>query len=297
MRKILILLPLFITCHLFQGNKTPIKENEEDIDETEYETDLTHTHTQNPKPIKRERIHSKHRLFELFEDHLNNICLQPPHFPQKCKVQICGITWIKIKSKTIVRRDKTPIPELKNKLKYSYAIAPIKYNDGYNANITPLILIEIFDSNIEVVSFKLTNHPGLELDLSKKTYDPNAISIIQTFYDEVRNSILRAAKYKIKSYGGEDVHLYGILNMPTISQPRVTGNVQLISIFADLFKNKQWESLQAEITIKDKTTNQEKTYQILLSSKVFNEFIKTTLLRHKGITNVHPTFQAPVKNE
>ncbi|ANF34397.1 hypothetical protein A7978_04620 (plasmid) [Borrelia turicatae] len=289
MKKIIILLTLFITCKISQTNKPSMAEEDKT---DEHKTNLEHDYEEFIPP-KRERIHSIHRAFELFEDYLTNICLQPPHIPLKCRVQVCGFSWIKIKSKHIVGTDKNIIPELKNKIKYSYAVAPIKYNDGYNANITPLILLEIFDANIKITSFKLTNHQNLELDLGKKTHDTNVNSIIQSYYNETRNSILREAKNKIKSYGGQDVYLYGIMNMPTPEKPQVIGSDRLISIFGNLFKNQQGASLQAEITIKDKINNQEKTYQILLSSKIFNEFIKTILSRHKGITNVNPKFKIP----
>ncbi|AHH11120.1 hypothetical protein bcCo53_001171 (plasmid) [Borrelia coriaceae] len=291
--RIMILLPLFLTCNLSQKHDTSTKGNKPD---NEYEHSLIPKPKNDPPPPI-PLVTTQDHSFKIHEDHLNDVCLQPFHLKRICGVEICGITWMKIESKNIMDINQTPIEELKNKLKYSYAVAPIKYNGGYNANITPFILLEVVDENIEVISFKLTHYPNLELDLSKDAHLNNSSILLKPLHKKIKNSILNRAKSKIQDHGGKNVYLYGELNLPTLNKAKVTGSDELISIFANLFKNQQWKNLEAEITIQDKASNQEQTYKILLNGRLFNEFIKTVLSKHQGIKNVNPTFKVPVEDK
>ncbi|ACH93874.1 S2/P23 family protein [Borrelia duttonii] len=193
-----------------------------------------------------------------------------------CPKPKCYITWMKIKAKEIVDQDKKVIAALKDKLRYSYSVSPIKYNNNYSNYVMPLILFESMDENIEVTSFNLTDHKNLDF---------NNKGVLGGWIQ----GIPKVEKSSEEGY--KNVYPYGILN--AISP---NGGEELISAFKSLYKNGKWDFMKAEIKVKDKTNNQESTHNILLDGKLFNEFIKTVINKHKGTTTANTKFQVPINN-
>ncbi|UPA09926.1 S2/P23 family protein (plasmid) [Borrelia nietonii YOR] len=189
--------------------------------------------------------------------------------------QKCHITWTKIKAKDIIGQDEKPLDALKNKLRYSYSVSPIKYNDKYSNYVMPLILFESMDENIEVTSFKLTNHTSLDFN------NKNVLGGITQGIPKVEKS---------SEAGYKNVYPYGILNALS-----PTGGDELISAFSALYANGKWHFMQAEIKVKDQT-NTETTHNILLSGKLFNEFMKTVISKHQGATTANTKFRVPIND-
>ncbi|BDU63349.1 hypothetical protein BOFE_08890 (plasmid) [Candidatus Borrelia fainii] len=194
----------------------------------------------------------------------------------KCRPRKCQITWMKIKAKEIIADNQKPLEALKGRLKYSYSVSPIKYNDQYSQYVMPLILFESMDENTEVTSFKLINHTNLDFNNKK-----------------ILGGIIQGIPNVEKSYeeGYKNVYPYGILNALN-----PTGGNELISAFAALYQNGKWNLMEGEIKVKDTQTNKETTHKILLSGKLFNEFLKSVISKHQGTTTANNKFRVPINN-
>lgn len=193
-----------------------------------------------------------------------------------CRPRKCQITWMKIKAKEIIGNNQKALEALKGRLKYSYSVSPIKYNDQYSTYVMPLILFESMDENIEVTSFKLINHTNLDFN------NKNVLGGIIQGIPKVEKS---------SEEGYKNVYPYGILNA---TNP--TGGDELISAFAALYQNGKWNLMEGEIKVKDTKTNNETTYKILLSGKLFNEFLKSVVSKHQGTTTANTKFRVPINN-
>ncbi|ETZ17962.1 P23-like cell envelope protein [Borrelia duttonii CR2A] len=281
MKKIIILLALFIiilsmaSCFL-----------DDQIDYSKVQLDQALSNIINKynhnklKDLQKEKVEKEEEeeeqtTFEVIEGKKEQ-CMCISWFLCSCSKTKSYITWMKIKAKEIVDQDKKVIAALKDKLRYSYSVSPIKYNNDYSKYVMPLILFESMDKNIEVTSFNLTDHK--KLDFNNKGVLGGWIQ-----------GIPKVEKSSEEGY--QNVYPYGILN--AISP---TGGEELISAFKSLYKNGKWDFMKAEIKVKDKTKNQESTYNILLDGKLFNEFIKTVINNHQGTTTANTKFQVPINN-
>ncbi|QFP42363.1 S2/P23 family protein (plasmid) [Borrelia miyamotoi] len=268
MQKIIIILPLFITCCCLSN----------DFSNIQNKTKKPYTHNKHKLKeeqkivINEQAIMNEQVTFEILEG-TKEKCMCLVCFWCGCPPK-CTITWMKIKAKEIIGKDKQPIESLKNKLRFSYSVSPIKYNDQYSKYVMPLILFESLEDNIQVTSFRLKDHPTLNFNNKK-------ILGIQGIPEMEKSS---EAEYK-------NVYPYGILN--AISP---TGGQELISAFTALYNNGKWNLLEAEITVKDETTQQQNTYTILLNGKLFNEFMKKIIEKYPGTTTANNQFRVPIND-
>ncbi|WP_025401327.1 S2/P23 family protein [Borrelia crocidurae] len=281
MKKIIILLALFIiilsiaSCFL-----------DDQIDYSKVQLDQALSNIINKynhnklKDLQKEKVEEEEEeeeqtTFEVIEGKKEQ-CMCISCWFCSCPQPKCYITWMKIKAKEIFDQDKKVLAALKDKLRYSYSVSPIKYNNNYSKYVMPLILFESMDENIEVISFNLTDHKNL--DFNNKGFLGGLIQ-----------GIPKVEKSSEEGY--QNVYPYGILK--AISP---TGGEELISAFKSLYKNGKWDFMKAEIKVKDKTNNQESTHNILLDGKLFNEFIKTVINKHQGTTTANTKFQVPINN-
>ncbi|WP_445436427.1 S2/P23 family protein [Candidatus Borreliella tachyglossi] len=278
MLKLIILLSLFAACNLantdiFDTPDTMLPLQHNQVDFSDNVISQAGKDWQNINGLRNQKTTSKNHKqeevrFDLLEGStskcLDLVCL---YFWKKCE-----ITWMKIKAKDIMNEDRKILLELKDKLRYSYSVSPIKYNDSYNSYVMPLILFESLDEKFEVKSFKLTEHANLDFN------NKRVLGGFMQGIPEVEKST---------EEGYKNIYPYGILN--SISP---TGGDELISAFAALYNDGSWTPMKAEITIKH--DNKETTYNILLSSKLFNEFMKAVIAKHPGLTTANTKFRIPV---
>ncbi|WP_233275082.1 S2/P23 family protein [Borrelia anserina] len=273
LRKIIILIPFFITCCSFSDDNTNIQsQNQQSL-----------TYSDNFNTSNEMLYDNNSKYATLIEDHSNFELLEGTQERCMCLLctccygythKKCQITWIKIKAKEILGKNVKPIDSLKNKLRYSYSVSPIKYNGNYSKYVMPLILFESLVDHIEVTSFKLTHHK--DLDFNNK----NVLGGIMQGIPKVEKS---------SENGYKNVYPYGILN--TVNP---TGGEELTSAFATLYRNGKWNFMEAEIKVKDTNTNQETTHKILLNSKLFYKFLKTVITKYPETTNANNKFLVPI---
>ncbi|ANF34395.1 p23 cell envelope protein (plasmid) [Borrelia turicatae] len=273
MQKTVFLLPLFITsCFL---SDSIIKNIKPKLEQAIMHNDKSKKHLEE-KEDEHEKLIKEDATFEILEGTTEK-CMCPIcswlwcGCPPKCQ-----ITWMKIKAKEIIGDNQKPLEALKGKLRYSYSVSPIKYNDKYSKYVMPLILFESMDENIEVTSFKLINHTNLDFN------NKNVLGGIIQGIPKVEKS---------SEEGYKNVYPYGILNALN-----PTGGDELISAFAALYQNGKWNLMEGEIKVKDTKTNTETTHKILLSGKLFNEFIKTVVSKHQGTTTANTKFRVPINS-
>ncbi|WP_024653724.1 S2/P23 family protein [Borrelia persica] len=285
MKKIIILICGFIislqvtSCFLdgnYEHTKTQITDALNNIINP-HKHDHQNQDKDDKSDLENELFAKKHDTFELLEGQKEQcMCISCWWCSCARKPKKCYITWMKIKAKDIIGTDKKTIETLKDKLKYSYSVSPIKYNQDYSKYVMPLILFETLDENIEVTSFKLTNHPNLDFN------NKNVLGGLMQGIPKVEKS---------SEDGYKNVYPYGILNALS-----PTGGAELISAFKALYQDGKWNFMDAEIKVKDKTSNQETTHNILLNGKLFNEFIKEVIKKHQGTTTANTKFQVPINN-
>ncbi|WP_025408473.1 S2/P23 family protein [Borrelia coriaceae] len=277
MKKIIILLPLLITCCIlnddFLNLKSQVQQSLDALLEEKIEKILKEKAEQeNGEDDDHVALTKEYLNFEILEGTKEKcLCLFCTWW---CGCQKkCHITWMKIKAKNIIGENHKPLEDLKGKLRYSYSVSPIKYNDKYSKYVMPLILFESLDENLEVTSFKLTNHINLDFNNKK-------ILGIQGIPQEEKSS----------EDGYKNVYPYGIVNI------NPNGGDEILSAFAALYQNGKWNSMEAEIKVKNKNTNNEETHKILLNGKLFNEFIKSVVSKYQGTTTANTKFRVPVNN-
>lgn len=283
MRKIIILLPLFITCCFLNSDdiaNIKIKAQQalmhKDIQEDLLSDEERAKKLLSDKDAEHAALIKEYSKFEILEGTTEKCMCPFCTWFCGCPTRKCQITWTKIKAKDIIGQDEKPLDALKNKLRYSYSVSPIKYNNAYSKYVMPLILFESMDENIEVTSFKLTNHTSLDF---------NNKNVLGGFIQGIPKV------EKSSEAGYKNVYPYGILNALN-----PTGGDELISAFAALYANGKWNFMQAEIKVKDTKTNTETTHNILLSGKLFNEFMKTVISAHQGATTANTKFRVPIND-
>ncbi|AHH11121.1 S2/P23 family protein (plasmid) [Borrelia coriaceae] len=261
MKRIIILLPIFITCHIEHAPKYPSLRRSSRIINKHHTNTNENTQSQQEEPLK-------------ISEGILKVCLN--HYWDWAS-DTCTITWAKSNSQEIIGEDTNPSRELQGKLEYSYAVAPIKNNANYSKYVMPLILFASKVEYIKVISFKLKEYPQLNLDFRK--------GFMQFLRDRVANKVEQSAQ----KMGYKYVYLCGILYP---SQPN--GGAEIISAFADLYQNGNWYFMEGEITIEDSLDRTKKTYTILLDSKLFNDFLKQIIKKHPDTTKKNAGFRIPV---
>ncbi|AHH08987.1 S2/P23 family protein (plasmid) [Borrelia anserina] len=274
MKKIIFILPIFITCNVSQNEKS--KYLSDSNKNNKYAKMTLKYNITEANPNTTDSYQYKPAALKISEGTLN-VCLQPHFHWFHISNESCKITWAKTNVQKIIGPDTKPLKELQGKLKYSYAIAPIKNNENYSKYVMPLILFESLVDYIQVTSLKLTSNKDLDLDFHKGDYQ------------HLRNSIVKQVKQAIQDLGYKSVHIYGTLHA---SKPN--GGEELISACANHYNNNIWSFMEAEITIYDKLTRQTTTHTILLDSQLFNEFLKIIITNHPRTTNANDKFRVPI---
>ncbi|AHH12989.1 P23-like cell envelope protein (plasmid) [Borrelia hermsii YBT] len=270
MRNIIILLPIFITCHIQHDDNLRLQNQGKNsrhayrlINKPKFNANVdTEEYQYQPAPMS-------------ISEGILDVCLSVVHW--FWKRPICQITWAKTNPQNIIGPDTRPSSRLQGKLKYSYAVAPIQSHQEYTKYVMPLILFESVVSNIKVLSFKLTDYKNLNLDFREGS--------MQT----IRNNVSNQLEKSIKALGYHSVFICGQL---VASAPN--GGKDLINAFANLYKDGQWSFMEGEITIHDDRINQTNTYTILLDSELFNTFLKSIIARHPGTLTANNQFRVPV---
>ncbi|BDU63350.1 hypothetical protein BOFE_08900 (plasmid) [Candidatus Borrelia fainii] len=272
MKKIIILLPIFITCHVSkdQNNEPklkytfksgPTRSARTNID-TKTSIDTKEVYQYKPEPL------------QISEGTLN-VCLSG-HLITPSNHN-CHITWMKSNVQDIIGIDGKPSSVFQGKFKYSYAVAPIKNNKDYTRYVMPLILFESLVDYVKIVSFKLTNHKNLNLDFSKGNQ--------QATRDKITNQL----ESSTKKLGYKSINIYGELYAYFPN-----GGDGLITAFSKLYQNGDWYFMEGEITIKNTLSKQTNTHKILLDAQLFNEFLKKVIERHPETKTANSKFRVPV---
>ncbi|WP_424632592.1 S2/P23 family protein [Borreliella lusitaniae] len=163
-------------------------------------------------------------------------------------------------------------------LKYSYIFSPIRFktsswfsssytyyiNDnnytiwGIKAPIAKIIAFEStteFEKKYEVQSLKLIS-AGSNIDFERHRTGLAAIKLKETS----------------KEPGYTNSYNFGVFND------------DLTTSFNLLWKKGEWSYMLAQLTIKNKKTNTNKTYEIVLSPKIFNDTIKLIYAKHPNLS-------------
>ncbi|OJH15656.1 lipoprotein, partial [Borreliella bissettiae] len=165
------------------------------------------------------------------------------------------VTWIKTKAMTILDEYGKEIPEFKNKFGYSYIISPIKMDDEYSNYASLLILFETTkngDKEYEIEDIKLVT-AGSNLEL--------------------KNSLLAVENSQEEGY--ITAYPFGILMSDEIK-----------NAFKLTYKNGQWNYMLADLTVKNKLTQETKIYKISLNSKLIIEFLKEVLKENSILKDI-----------
>lgn len=175
------------------------------------------------------------------------------------------VTWVKNAAISIKDLDNKPIEALKDKLRYSYSISPIKKDDKFNAYTMPIVLFETvkdLGSHLEVISFNLPRKP--KLDFNTRAY--YLFLGIKYTPDKTEKS-------------GEDGY-------DTANPFWIPGqNKEVIPALT------HFSHIEAQIQVKNHKNQTITTYNILLDSSYLIKLIKDTLLRYPEIKETATDFK------
>ncbi|WP_029347261.1 S2/P23 family protein [Borreliella garinii] len=156
------------------------------------------------------------------------------------------VTWIKTKAMAILDEYGQVMPEFKNKFGYSYILSPIKMDDKYSNYTSLLILFETTkngDKEYEIEDIKFIT-AGSNLELK------NPLLIVENSQEE----------------GYVTAYPFGILM-----------SEKLKDAFKKTYQNGHWNYMLANLTVKNKLTQETKIYKISLNSKLIIDFLKEVL--------------------
>ncbi|UPA18976.1 p23 cell envelope protein (plasmid) [Borrelia puertoricensis] len=266
MKRIIIFLPIFITCHVSQDQydkpnfKYAIKSGSTRSIRSNTDTEEVYEYQREPLQIS---------------EGLLDVCLSG-HIITPTN-HTCHLTWMKSNVQDIIGPDGKPSPVFQGKFKYSYAVAPIKNNENYSKYVMPLILFESLVDYVKIVSFKLTNHKELNLDFRNGHQ--------QATRDKIANEL----EVSTKKLGYKGISIYGELYAYFPN-----GGDGLITAFSKLYQNGDWYFMSGEITIEDTLSRETTTHTILLDAQLFNEFLKIVIAKHPETKTANNRFRVPV---
>ncbi|WNY69949.1 S2/P23 family protein [Borreliella andersonii] len=156
------------------------------------------------------------------------------------------VTWIKTKAMKILDEYGKEIPEFKNKFGYSYMLSPIKMDGEYSYFTTLLIL------------FETTNNGDEEYEIE----DIKFVTAGSTL--KLKNSLIAVENSQEEGY--VTAYPFGLL---------MSGEIK--NAFKLTYKNGQWNYMLANLTVKNKLTQETKVHKISLNSKLIIEFLKEVL--------------------
>ncbi|QFI14304.1 S2/P23 family protein [Borrelia sp. CA_690] len=165
------------------------------------------------------------------------------------------VTWIKTRAMTILDEYGKEIPEFKNKFGYSYILSPIKLDDVHSNFVSLLILFETTkngDKEYEIEDIKFVT-AGSTLELK------NSLLVVENSQEE----------------GYVNAYPFGILMSDDIK-----------NAFKLTYKNGQWNYMLANLTVKNKLTQETKIYKISLNSKLIIEFLKEVLKENPVLKDI-----------
>ncbi|APS98379.1 hypothetical protein Bmayo_00775 [Borreliella mayonii] len=165
------------------------------------------------------------------------------------------VTWIKTRAMTILDEYGKEIPEFKNKFGYSYILSPIKMDNEYSYYTSLLILFETTkngDKEYEIEDIKFVT-AGSNLELK------NSLLIIENSQEE----------------GYVTAYPFGILMSDEIK-----------NAFKLTYQNGHWNYMLADLTVKNKLTQETKIYKISLNSKLIIEFLKEVLKENSILKDI-----------
>ncbi len=165
------------------------------------------------------------------------------------------VTWIKTKAMTILGEDGKEIPEFKNKFGYSYIISPVKMDGKYSYYASLLIL------------FETTKNGDDEYEIE----DVKFVTAGSTL--ELKNSLLAVENSQEEGY--VTAYPFGILMSDEIK-----------NAFKLTYKNGHWNYMLADLTVKNKLTQETKIYKITHNSKLINEFLKEVLKENSILKDI-----------
>lgn len=266
MKRTIILLPIFITCHVSQDqyDKPNLKYA---IKSGSTRSVRTNTNTEDKYEYQAEPLQISEGILDVC---LGNHVITPSN-------HTCHLTWMKSNVQDIIGENGKPSPVFQGKFKYSYAVAPIKNNANYSKYVMPLILFESLVEYVKIVSFKLTNHSELNLDFRNG------------HMQGTRDKIAKQLELSTQRLGYQGISIYGELYafFPN-------GGDGLITAFSQLHKNGDWFFMSGKITIEDSLSKKTSTHTILLDAQLFNEFLKEVIAKHPSTRTANRKFRVPV---